>query len=520
MLIVISAPVAGAEYVSETTRFRTVWSWLQHPVDWVTTNGDRTAFGSGSLLTVMRAGPDIERQFVPPFSVRDGVLAGNDLYVIDDARRLHKLGLNGESNTFHAVPTAEQPGTIPHLALMDDYLIIAEDYVGITLLALPTGHDGHGAGTSMHSDALKAVASLPVAFRIAAVATAARKIYLAEEGAGIHVIEARDPHAPEWIRSLPADGPVTAMTVNGDRLYLVDESGIRVLNRIGEVRPAVSDHSAGLGGTAIAGSGRTLLVGSGDGLSSLRDQSITEAIHDVSVANTFFSPSSLIVAPGDTVRWTNTGGIHNTESCDGIDDSPSCAGIATEQWRNGPPAGTGWTFEQLFTIVGTNPYFCFQHRFFGMDGTIIVQQAAVAPPGVGDGRPGNGIPMTVAKGDAAGSSLDISWDTGLCVDAVEFQILYGGGSTLPGVPGGTYALLGSQCGIGTISPFTWSPAPSTVLDPGGLIWWIVTATNGVSEEGSFGKDSALGERAGPGAAGSSMECGNSGKDLTNACGQP
>ena len=44
--------------------------------------------------------------------------------------------------------------------------------------------------------------------------------------------------------------------------------------------------------------------------------------------------------------------------------------------------------------------------------------------------------MTVTKNDTAGVSLDIAWDAGLCAEAVDYQILYGGGSTLPASLGG------------------------------------------------------------------------------------
>ncbi len=138
------------------------------------------------------------------------------------------------------------------------------------------------------------------------------------------------------------------------------------------------------------------------------------------------------------------------------------------------------------------------------------------PPGVPDGSAG-GESLRVAKLDAAGSSLSISWDTTGC-DARGYQILYGTGSGLPATPGGTYALAGARCDIGITSPFVWSPSPGPV-DSSGLIWLLVVAHDAIATEGSWGKDGADLERSGPGTAGASLECGITSKVASNACGQ-
>jgi hypothetical protein len=151
-----------------------------------------------------------------------------------------------------------------------------------------------------------------------------------------------------------------------------------------------------------------------------------------------------------------------------------------------------------------------------MRGDIRVNAATPPPPGVSDGTNGT-TPMAVAKLAASGADLSVSYDASACgLDADGHNILFGTGSQLPPVPGGTYGLSGSRCDIGTASPFQWigSPAPPP---PGDFLWWIVVADDGAGKEGSWSADSAEQERSGPGVNGSSGTCGNGDKDVTNTC---
>ncbi len=78
---------------------------------------------------------------------------------------------------------------------------------------------------------------------------------------------------------------------------------------------------------------------------------------------------------------------------------------------------------------------------------------------------------------------------------------------------------GSECDIGANSPFTWSSSPDPSIDPTGLIWWLIIATDGSATEGSWSQDGSGLERSGPGTNGSSVQCGVTDKDLSNLCGQ-
>jgi hypothetical protein len=156
-------------------------------------------------------------------------------------------------------------------------------------------------------------------------------------------------------------------------------------------------------------------------------------------------------------------------------------------------------------VPGTNT----PENYAGLGGTI---DATPPPPGVPDGRAGS-TPMLVSKLDPNGSQLSISWGT--TCGSTQYSILFGDRSQLPLVPGGAFAVGGSVCGIAA-SPYTWDPTPVPVQGP--LVWWLIV-TRDQATEGPWGKDSQGIERVGPGAGGSSGQCGVTAKDTTSTCGQ-
>lgn len=92
--------------------------------------------------------------------------------------------------------------------------------------------------------------------------------------------------------------------------------------------------------------------------------------------NTFF-PSTLVIEPGDTVTWVNTGGFHNVRA---NDSSFRCANGCDDTGGNGDP-GSGWSFSRTFNDPGTIGYHCQPHQSAGMTGTITVQAATNDAPG-------------------------------------------------------------------------------------------------------------------------------------------
>src|SRR3954451_3076265 len=84
----------------------------------------------------------------------------------------------------------------------------------------------------------------------------------------------------------------------------------------------------------------------------------------VDVANFAFTPSTVHIAPGDTVAWTFRGPDlnHSVTATDGSFDSDPGTGS--------PLHVVGDTFSHTFDSAGTFSYFCKVHSF--MKGTVVV----------------------------------------------------------------------------------------------------------------------------------------------------
>jgi len=87
---------------------------------------------------------------------------------------------------------------------------------------------------------------------------------------------------------------------------------------------------------------------------------------NVTFQNFSFTPQSVTIQVGDTVVWTNGGGVH-TVTGDGAD--PFCG-----------PNPIPDSCSETFTNVGTFPYHCNFHQLFGMVGTVIVTEAITNTP--------------------------------------------------------------------------------------------------------------------------------------------
>lgn len=98
----------------------------------------------------------------------------------------------------------------------------------------------------------------------------------------------------------------------------------------------------------------------------------------VSIQDFSFSPATVTIAAGTTVRWTNNGpSAHSTTSDAGTWASPSL-GAPTTGGGGGYPGGggsAGGSFNFTFTQPGTYPYHCSLHppsSYPGFVGTITV----------------------------------------------------------------------------------------------------------------------------------------------------
>lgn len=102
--------------------------------------------------------------------------------------------------------------------------------------------------------------------------------------------------------------------------------------------------------------------------------SVSAATHVVDVGPAArFSPATLEVAVGDTVRFRNRGGLHNVVADDlSFRCAHGCDGDG--HGGNGAPSGEIWFANVTFPTVGSIGYYCEQHGSptDGMRGTIVV----------------------------------------------------------------------------------------------------------------------------------------------------
>ena len=87
-----------------------------------------------------------------------------------------------------------------------------------------------------------------------------------------------------------------------------------------------------------------------------------------------FSPATVTIAEGDTVRFVNRGGLHNVKA---NDNSFRCAHGCDGDGHggNGAPSLDIWFAVVTFPLAGTIGYYCETHGTptSGMRGTIIVE---------------------------------------------------------------------------------------------------------------------------------------------------
>lgn len=234
------------------------------------------------------------------------------------------------------------------------------------------------------------------------------------------------------------------------------------------------------GGEAVAivseGPRPRLVLVSTDGAGrAVRELAIPEATFTVNVGQGgfVFAPSSVTIAPNDTVHWVWVGPGHTVTSGSGcvannLFCSPSNASCATA-----PTSSTGATYDRMFPSLGNFPYFCRPHCTFGMTGNVNV--AAPASPGtVPDGSDVPGVPLRLAKG--AGSSLLLTWGVS-CSASVTGYGIYEGSIPIAGA----YDHEGKECALGNVTNANIAPGA-------GDRYYLVVAQTATAE-GSYGRNS-------------------------------
>ncbi len=160
-------------------------------------------------------------------------------------------------------------------------------------------------------------------------------------------------------------------------------------------------------------------------------------------ASLTFRPSSLTINVGDTVVWTNAGGIH-TVTGDGADPICGDGTVAT-------------SCSHTFNSAGTFGYHCIPHVGFGMVGSVTVQALANIAPSVTITNPMNG---GVFSAPANVTLLANASDTDGSVTNVQF-----------------YALTAVATDNGGLSA-TSSPVNISVVTPMDVMLSLPSITNG------------------------------------------
>lgn len=123
------------------------------------------------------------------------------------------------------------------------------------------------------------------------------------------------------------------------------------------------------------------------------------ANHVVTVGGTTltFTPKSLTINAGDTVTFTNAGGMHNVHSDPGAVTSFLCSVNCT---TNNGPSSSAWSTTITFPKAGTIGYYCDAHGSpgAGMFGSITVNSVATAPPPITINGYMSGAWYTVGQG--------------------------------------------------------------------------------------------------------------------------
>lgn len=147
-----------------------------------------------------------------------------------------------------------------------------------------------------------------------------------------------------------------------------------------------------------------------------------------------FSPNTFTIHVGDSVHFTNAGGMHNVDFTSiGVKCANGCSdtgGTTTD------PLDAAWSFTRTFNTAGTFPFMCDMHGGapYNMKGTITVQPAASQPGtlafslasySVSEAAALATITVTRTGGDDGAVSVSYSATAGTATAGVDFQATSG-----------------------------------------------------------------------------------------------
>jgi plastocyanin len=99
---------------------------------------------------------------------------------------------------------------------------------------------------------------------------------------------------------------------------------------------------------------------------------------------TYFDPTGVHIAPGDTVRWIQISGFHSITAYHPSNDNhelriPASAKPWDSDILLADDSKRDATFEHVFTVPGVYDYFCKPHEMAGMVGRIVVGEPGDGP---------------------------------------------------------------------------------------------------------------------------------------------
>lgn len=137
-------------------------------------------------------------------------------------------------------------------------------------------------------------------------------------------------------------------------------------------RPSTQFVSAGAGGVALFLLAGIVFV---TGVASTPHGQHSVAAQ-VEMTNTLkFSPDTVTIQAGETVRWTNTSVIVHTVTAD-PDEATMDGSVRLPEGADAFNSGNmdpKATFEHTFEAPGTYTYFCIPHEAVKMRGTVVVE---------------------------------------------------------------------------------------------------------------------------------------------------
>ncbi len=186
--------------------------------------------------------------------------------------------------------------------------------------------------------------------------------------------------------------------------------------------------------------------------------SATSQIFDVTVGPggmTVFSPDTLNIAVGDTVRWTWASSNHSVSSGNPCAiDSQFCS-PDDMNCPSGVLSNMGTVYQHTFAQAGTYSYFCVAHCDRGMTGTITVAAACTPPPA-----------DMVGWWPGDGSARDIQ--------NARNGALQGGATFAPGLVGEAFSFNGASSDVAVTDAPALDPTQQITLDA----WVFPTADAG------------------------------------------